>query len=328
MNEQFFIRRRDMSLGGCIIVEPVEDVRVRPDATIEELIEWYSRIHGFMAGHLVEAVKLLRRALRESNLRILTFTANLVSTGLRGVFAQLIREGLFNVVFTTAGTLDHDIARANGGRYLKGYFDADDKSLAREGYHRLGNIFIPVEDYGPKVEAFVRRLVEEARKEKERWGVYEILDLAGSMIEDENSILRAAHESGAKIFVPGWPDGAFGTAMFMESQAGRGVTLDYYIDMKLLSDIFFDRSGKATALIIGGGISKHHAIWWSQFREGLDYTVYVTTAVEYDGSLSGARPREAITWGKVKPEASKVVVYGDATIIVPILAAGILGTRS
>jgi deoxyhypusine synthase len=49
----------------------------------------------------------------------------------------------------------------------------------------------------------------------------------------------------------------------------------------------------------------------------------LTTAFEYDGSLSGAQIREAVSWGKVKPEAKKVTVYGDATIILPILLAAV-----
>jgi len=92
--------------------------------------------------------------------------------------------------------------------------------------------------------------------------------------------------------------------------------------MKKLAEIVFT-SKKTGALIIGGGISKHHTIWWNQFKEGLDYAVYVTTASEYDGSLSGARPREAISWGKIKPEARKTVVYGDATLLLPLLYIGI-----
>ncbi len=60
-------------------------------------------------------------------------------------------------------------------------------------------------------------------------------------------------------------------------------------------------------------------IWWAQFKGGLDYAIYLTTAVEYDGSLSGARPHEAISWGKVKPSAKHVHVYCDATITLPLL---------
>jgi len=308
-------------------VEPVRDARVRPGMSVEDLIRLYGDIHGFMAGHLYTAAEVLGEALQRSELRILTFTGNLVSTGLRGIIAQLIQEGLFNLVITTTGALDHDVARGTGGVYYKGLFEADDSDLAMKDIHRLGNVFIPVDSYGPRVEEFVRKLVATAAREKPVWPLYELLWLAGSMVDDENSILRSAYERRVPVFVPGWPDGAFGTSLFMMSQQD-GVRVDYMLDMRKLAEIFFTGKGEAAALIIGGGISKHHAIWWSQFRNGLDYTVYITTAVEYDGSLSGARPREAISWGKIKPEASKVVVYGDATIILPIVAAGILGTQS
>ena len=304
--------------------EFVEDVVIRGNENLDDLLEYYDKIYGFMAGHFVEAIRILSEGLQKSNIRVLSFTANIIATGLRGIIASLIRQKYFNIIFTTCGTLDHDIARAMGGKYEKGFFEADDEILLKQGKHRLGNIFIQVEDYGPKVEKFVRMLVSKARETKERWGLYELLDLAGSLIKDDNSILRAIHESGAKIFVPGWPDGAFGTSLFMEWQAGRGVAIDYFEDMKVLSDTFFPAAkDTATALIIGGGISKHHAIWWSQFKGGLDYAVYITTAVEYDGSLSGARPREAVSWGKVKPSAKKIVVYGDATLILPLIAYGL-----
>ncbi len=306
------------------LFESVEDVAISPNITVKELIEAYGRIHGFMAGHLYEAIKILKEGISESDIRVLSFTANIVSTGLRGILAQLIKKGLFNIIITTCGTLDHDIARAEGGKYLKGFFEADDAELYEKGYHRLGNVFIPIEDYGPKVEKFVRKLVSRALEIKNRWALFELLKLAGSLIEDPNSILRASYESGARIFVPGWPDGAFGTAIFMEIQRGNNIIIDYVGDMKELSDIFFPKKGKALGLLIGGGISKHHAIWWSQFRDGLDYAVYITTAVEYDGSLSGAHPREAISWGKIKANAKKKVVYGDATILLPIIAAGVL----
>ena len=308
--------------------EPVEDIRVSPDLTLRDLVELFGKEHGFMAGHLWRAAQVLSEGIRESQIRVLSFTGNLVSTGLRGVLAQLIREGLFNVIITTCGALDHDIARASGGVYMKGYFEADDVDLAKHDIHRLGNVYIKVEDYGPRVEQFVRALVARASSEKEEWPLYELLRLAGQMIDDENSFLRAAYEAGADVFVPGWPDGAFGTDLFFESQRGVKFKVNYFHDMKRLSDIFFEAKGKATALIIGGGISKHHTIWWSQFRGGLDYVVYVTTAPEWDGSLSGAMPREAITWGKVKPTAKHVIVYGDATIIVPILAGYLLGRGS
>ncbi|GBF08413.1 probable deoxyhypusine synthase [Aeropyrum pernix] len=302
-------------------MEEVRDCRLEEGLRVEGLVECYRDIHGFMAGHLAEAIEVLREGLEASSVRVLTFTGNLVATGLRGVLAQLIDGGLFNVVFTTAGALDHDIARFMGGKYLKGRFEADDTELHRRGVHRLGNIFIPVESYGPLVERFVRTLAERAAGVRGEWGVYELLRLAGSLMEgDRDSILAAAARRGVDVFVPGWPDGAFGTSLFMERQRGTRITVDYFRDMARLADIFFPQEGEAAALIVGGGISKHHAIWWSQFRGGLDYAVYVTTAVEYDGSLSGAHPREAVSWGKIKESSRRVVVYGDATITLPVIA--------
>ena len=73
--------------------------------------------------------------------------------------------------------------------------------------------------------------------------------------------------------------------------------------------------------MIGGGISKHHTIWWNMFKDGLDYAVGITTAVEYDGSLSGARLKEAVSWGKIKEKARYITVEGDATVLLPLLVA-------
>jgi deoxyhypusine synthase len=94
--------------------------------------------------------------------------------------------------------------------------------------------------------------------------------------------------------------------------------LDLYKDENLLSDTVFEAK-RTGALIIGGGISKHHLLWWNQFRGGLDYAVQITTAVEFDGSLSGARLSEAITWGKISKEGKDISIWGEATIILPML---------
>jgi deoxyhypusine synthase (EC 2.5.1.46) len=307
-------------------LEPIRDVRVSGDMRVCDLVEAYRAIHGFTASRIWEAVRVLREGLSVSDVRILSFTGNLVATGLRGVISQLVGRRLFNLVVTTTGALDHDIARSLGGVYYKGFFEADDVELGERGVYRLGNVYIPSESYGPLIEMFVRKLVGEISSVKSEWGVYELLRRAGAMIEDENSILRSASIAGVDVIVPGWPDGAFGTALFMEAQRGVGVKVNYFHDMMRLSDIFFTAK-KATALVLGGGISKHHTLWWSQFKGGLDYAVYVTTAVEYDGSLSGAQTREAISWGKISKEANHVVVYGDVTVILPIIACCILEVK-
>jgi len=140
---------------------------------------------------------------------------------------------------------------------------------------------------------------------------------------DEKSILYWAYRNKVPVVVPGIMDGAFGSQLWLFYQSHRKFQIDMMKDQQLLADTIFS-SKKLGALILGGGIAKHHTIWWAQFKGGLDYAVYVTTASEYDGSLSGAQLREAISWSKVKPKAKQVTIMGDATIIFPILASAAL----
>lgn len=53
--------------------------------------------------------------------------------------------------------------------------------------------------------------------------------------------------------------------------------------------------------------------------------MYVNTGNEFDGSDSGARPDEAVSWGKIKIDGESVKVYADATLVFPLLVAGTFG---
>ena len=118
-------------------------------------------------------------------------------------------------------------------------------------------------------------------------------------------------------------DGSFGSQLWSFYERNRDFKIDLLADEHQLSDIIFDAK-KTGALMVGGGISKHHTIWWNQFRGGLDYAVYITTAQEFDGSLSGAKLEEAISWKKIREDAEFVNVYGDATVILPVLLGALL----
>ncbi|QIW24209.1 deoxyhypusine synthase [Sulfolobus sp. S-194] len=306
-----------------LLVEEIKDLTLEELKGYTDFYKILDRVYGFTAESVVRGVKILKDMIKEADLRFLSFTANLVSTGLRGLFADLIKRGYFNVIITTGGTIDHDIAKSFGGKYYKGLFEYDDSMLRELEIHRLGNILVPMESYGKVIEDVVRKYINEIVSIKKEWPVYELLWEFGKRISDENSIIKAAYEKKVPIIVPGIVDGSFGTNLFIYSQFTQ-LKLNLFEDMKLIKDLIFSCK-KSGALIIGGGISKHHTIWWNQFKDGLDYAIYITTAQEYDGSLSGAKPREAISWNKIKPTSENVVIYGDATIILPILSASLLG---
>ncbi len=310
---------------ASLLSRQVEDVSL---ATVVDeagrLVKLFERVGGFSSRYIVKSAEVLIEMYRSEATVLLSFPANLVATGLRGLFADLVRHGLVHAVITTGGTFDHDIARGQGYKYYVGDFEYDDSFLRELEIHRLGNILIPFENYGPPIESFTHMMLEELARIREEWSPSELAFEAGRRLSDENSILRRAFERKTPIFAPGIMDSAFGTAIYTFNEKSRvssslkPVRVDVVKDMERIADIIYS-SEKIGGIMLGGGISKHHLIWWAQFRGGLDYAVSITSAPEWDGSLSGARTREAISWGKIKPKANHVTVPGDATIVFPVV---------
>lgn len=304
-----------------LLRKEVKDMRIE-GSDISDIIRKMAEAGGFSAKNLAEAVRITKEMLSDGSCkRFLSFPACVVATGLRGAIAEAIKKGLFHYIVTTCGTLDHDLARAWGGKYYHGSFELDDEKLHSLKINRLGNILVPNESYGITLENNMKPVLEELTEQKPEWSARELIQQFGRSLSDENSILYQAAKKNIPIFVPGITDGAFGTNLLWFGQ-DNNFKLDVLADERELADIAFTQ--KVTgALMIGGGISKHHTIWWNQFKGGLDYAVYITTATQYDGSLSGARMREAVSWGKVKEKAKYVTVDGDATIILPFLLAAV-----
>ncbi|MBO3769480.1 MAG: deoxyhypusine synthase [Candidatus Brockarchaeota archaeon] len=299
----------------------VVDYRVSDVRSFSELISRMEQGWGFEAAQLANAYRIILEMVNDKEcVKFLSLTANLVSTGLRGVVAEMIRKGLCDVIITTGGTFDHDIAKSIS-KYYRGEFFMDDRDLKKKEIHRLGNILIPQESYGLVIESFTMKMLREITREKKSFSSRELAEEVGKRLSDENSILRSAYEKKVPVFAPGIVDSAFGTQLFIYSQTNE-FSLNLLKDMKELSDIVFS-SKKTGAIILGGGISKHHTIWWNQFKGGLDYVVSFTTAYEFDGSLSGARLEEAISWKKVKENASIALIHADITLVLPILLAAV-----
>jgi deoxyhypusine synthase len=305
-----------------LLTSKVVDTKISADTTLGELMAQFSASGGFTSAKLFTAYSILKRIFSEENTTFLSFPADIISTGTRGVINEIVKRKLVDVIITTNGTLDHDIARTYTN-YYAGSFDFDDRKLRDIGINRLGNVFIPDESYGEVIEGKVIPVLEELYAKKKEWGGAELVKEFGLRLNNEKSILYNAAKNNIPVFVPGMTDGSFGSQLWSFYEQNRDFRINLLQDEHELSDIVFDAK-KTGALMIGGGISKHHTIWWNQFRDGLDYAVYVTTAQEYDGSLSGAKLEEAISWKKIRQDAEFVNIYGDATIVLPLLLGPLL----
>lgn len=305
--------------------EKVNDIQLKKE-TIDKLVKQLYKSGGFTAKKLAVGVDILEEMIKQKNcIKFLSFPACIISTGTRGIIKELVKRKLFNILITTCGTLDHDLARL-WENYYHGDFMVDDKELHKKGINRLGNIFIPNKCYGKILEEKIQPILEEIYQKSNRWSTKDLIwEFAKHLEKEKNkeeSIIYWAYKNKIPIYIPGITDGAFGSQIWMYYQTHRDFIIDILKDEQDLSDIVFNAK-KTGALIIGGGISKHHVIWWNQFCNGLDHVVYITTASEYDGSLSGAQTREAISWGKIKENANNVTIDGDATVMLPIMISAL-----
>ena len=300
----------------------VKDIKIKKGMTADELVKMMGKSGGFTAQKLSDAADIVEKMFKKKDcLRILSFPACIMATGTRGVIVDMVKKGFIDVIITTCGTLDHDLSRT-WAAYYKGDFMMDDAKLRDNSISRLGNVLVPDDCYGIVLEDNLLPMFDDIFKDTTSLSTHEIIDQVGARLKDEDSLLYQCHKHNVPVVVPGITDGSFGCQLWMYYQMHRKLRIDLFADEQMLSEMT-DEAKSTGAIIIGGGISKHHVIWWNQFRGGLDYAIYLTTAQEYDGSLSGAQIREAVSWGKVKANAKKMTVEGDATINLPLIMAAV-----
>ncbi|XP_076321247.1 deoxyhypusine synthase isoform X2 [Tachypleus tridentatus] len=152
------------------------------------------------------------------------------------------------------------------------------------------------------------------------WSPSKMITRFGKEINDSSSICYWAAKNEIPIFCPGITDGSIGDMLYFHSFKDPGLIVDIVQDIRRINAISL-KAFNSGIIILGGGIVKHHICNANMMRNGADFSVYINTACEFDGSDSGARPDEAVSWGKIKREARPVKVYGDATLVFPLLVA-------
>jgi len=305
-----------------ILSDSVRDYSIESNS-IPLLIEGMANSGGFESKNLCHGIKIIRAMTKDKNCtKFLSFVGSIISTGARGIIKDLLKRKMFDCVITTCGALDHDIARTST-KYYSGDFRMDDGILYKKNIHRLGNVLVPQNNYGPVIEKNVQDCLNDLYQNGvHNISTFELTNKIGSTL-DESSFLYWAYKNDVPVIVPGIVDGAVGSQIWFFYQKHKDFNVNLLLDETRLSDLVYDAS-KTGAFIIGGGISKHHTLWWNQFRGGLDYAVSITTASEWDGSLSGALVAEAISWGKVKGKAKQTTIHGEATTLLPFIYAALM----
>lgn len=277
---------------------------------------------GFQASQFSQAIEIVQKMIKKCDKIYLGYTSNIISSGLREVIRYLVQNKKIDVGVTSGGGVEEDIIKCLGDCVL-GDFRASGKELREKGINRIGNIYAPNSNY-VRFEEWVMPLLEELYQEQKRSGraltPSELIWKLGEKINDERSICYWAWKNKIKIYCPTIMDGSLGDMIYFFKYKRADFLLDIVEDSKDLNDstIGLDKSG---VIILGAGVVKHSILNAHLYRNGADYAVYINNSQEFDGSDAGALPEEAVSWGKLRADSERVKVFGDATILFPILVA-------
>jgi deoxyhypusine synthase len=294
------------------------------DITVIDLLKGMANM-GFQASALSEAVRIINdmRAWKDpesgaGTTIFLGYTSNMISSGLRETFRYLVQHKHVSAIVTSAGGVEEDFIKCLAPTYL-GSFTTPGKSLRQQGMNRIGNLVVPNNNYCA-FEDWVMPILDKMLEEQEEgknaeeplfWTPSKVIHRLGKEIDDERSVYHWAWKNDIPVFCPALTDGSLGDMLFFHTykSSPQQLRIDIVEDIRRINRIAMTAK-RAGMIILGGGVVKHHIANACLMRNGAESAVYVNTGQEFDGSDAGARPDEAVSWGKIKMDGESVKVCG------------------
>ncbi len=309
------ILRRSSEISG----ETVRGYDFNKGVNWEEIIDSFSST-GAQATNLAKAIEIIKKMRKEKAFIYLGYTSGMVSGGLRDIFRYLAEHKMIDVIVTTTGGVEEDIIKCLGD-FKIGDFNASGKELRDKGINRAGNIFIPNSRYCD-FEDFIMPILEKLNNKQNKTGETtspsKLINILGKEINNEQSIYYWCYKNNIPVYCPAITDGSIGDMVYFFKNKNPNFKLDVSDDIVDINNSTIGKK-KTGMIILGAGVIKHHINNANMFRNGANYAVYINNAQESDGSDSGARPDEAVSWGKIAKDAETVKVFGDASILFPLI---------
>ena len=306
------------------------------------------------AGRTVEAGLQLRKHCDGGGKIFLTMAGAGSSFQMGITISQMIRAGKIAAISVTGANLEESLYRlvandeyAHIPRYEE-LTPSEEKALDHAGLRRITDTFLPEEESVRKILPIFEKLWRKAQKEKRRYLWHEFffqffqhndapkLGIQGRV---ENCWLYQAWLYKIPIFVPGWEDSTLGNvfaAECLEKRFGPSL-IKSGIEYMMALAAWYQTTSKAHDLgffQIGGGIAGDFPICVVPLLEQdakqrdvkkWQYFCQVTDAEESYGGYSGALPTEKRSWGKLPADCPAFNIKSDASIVVPLIFARVLG---
>lgn len=304
-------------------MEYVKQMVLRPQMTVGQLVDEMAKCGVLGAGRLARGVDIMVEMFEKPEYAtFLSIAGPMIPGGLRAIISHLIEQGYVDAIVTSGANIVHDIIEAIGYKGVKGTSTTDDIELRAKDIGRAGDVYFEHEGF----EALEKKSYEVfdslTYENKPEVAIHELLQVMGKALDDEESFLKKAAVRGIPVFSPAIMDSMLGFHIWTYNQLKR-LRINPVLDLNMMADIVYS-SEKVGAIILGGGVPKHHVLGANILREGIDSAVQITFDRPESGSLSGAPLEEAISWKKAQTESKLATVIGDAMIIFPIMVAATL----
>uniref|UniRef100_UPI00358E3597 deoxyhypusine synthase-like n=1 Tax=Myxine glutinosa TaxID=7769 RepID=UPI00358E3597 len=250
------------------------------------------------------------------------YTSNMVSSGLRENIRFLAQHKMVDCLVTTAGGIEEDIIKCLSPAYI-GDYTLPGKEMRSKGLNRIGNMLVPNNNYcffEDWMIPLLDQMLLEQSEQGMKWTPSKMISRMGKEINNPDSILYWAHKNNIPVFSPAITDGSIGDMIFFHSFKKPGLILDIVEDIISINRLALAAPGTGI-LILGGGLIKHHICNANLMRNGANYAVFINTGQEFEGSDSGASPDEAVSWGKIRSDATPIKVHAEASLVFPLLVA-------
>ena len=315
------------------------------DIAVVDLIDRY--FTAYNSARLKEICQLLSQRVFQPGVTVgVSLSGAMTPAGFGvSVLAPLMRAGFIDYVVSTGANLYHDLHYGLGMDLFSSTPFLDDVVLRKEDTIRIYDIIFDY-DVLLDTDAFIRRTLQSEPFQKVM-GTAEFHYLLGKYIHEferqrgaaHSCLLATAYDCGVPVYTSSPGDSSIGMNVAAVALEGSKLVIDPSIDVNETAAIaYFARengvdggTGQSAAVMIGGGSPKNFLLQTQpQLHEvlgleeqGHDYFVQITDARPDTGGLSGAIPSEAVSWGKVDPDAlaDTVVCYTDSTIALPLIGA-------
>jgi deoxyhypusine synthase len=299
-------------------MKEVIPIEIKDKMTVDQLVIAFGRSGVFQAGNLAKAADIYEEMLRKKSSVMLAFAGAMVPGGMRKVIADLIRDGMVNLIVTTGANITHDLACAFGEKYYVCGDRVDDEDFRKRGISRIYDVASP-DSTSVGFEKGIQDIFRQINEGD--YSTPELMDEIGKNIKDKDSIVRQAHLKGVPLFVPALEDSILGIQLWIHSQ-DRKVKLDPLKDIKQITDWVYEHKNRGV-ISLGGGVPKNFALQSALIPGPHNYAIQVTLDRPESGGLSGATLEEAVSWGKLTRKSKFVCVYSDSTIVFPMMVAAV-----